>query len=141
MKNQQAEIIQEFEGVRQWGKIRGIDGASADVQLQRFFQEAIEIHKAMIENDEEEFIDSIGDTIVTLINLAKTKGYNAEDCLEKAFGVIELRKGLNQNGSFNRYAKLSDEDKKICDEKQGNPGDQYFEREMLNKLEPKDFLK
>ena len=133
--------IKEFEAVRQWGAIRGIDGASADIQYQRFLQEGIEIHKAMVENDEEEFIDAIGDTIVTLINLAKTKGYDAEDCLAKAFEVIELRKGLNVNGSFNRYAKLSDEDKKICDEKQGNPGNQYFERNMLEKLEPKDFLK
>lgn len=133
--------IQEFEAVRNWGKIRGIDGAEAQMQYQRFMQEGTEIHKALVENDEEEFQDAVGDTIVTLINLAKTKGYNAEDCLAKAFDVIELRKGLNVNGSFNRYAKLSDEDKKICDEKQGSPGNQYFEREMLNKLEPKDFLK
>ena len=135
------KIIKEFENVRNWGKIRGIDGASADTQYQRVLQEIVEIHEAMINNDEEEFKDAVGDSIVTLINLAKTKGYNAEDCLKGAFDIIELRKGLNKNGSFVRYAKLTDEEKAICDLKQGNIGIQYFEREMLDKLEPKDFIK
>lgn len=135
----QNKIIENFQAVRNWGKIRGIDGADAQMQYQRFMQEGVEIHKALIENDMDEFQDAIGDTIVTLINLAKTLGYNAEDCLEKAFNVIELRKGLNQNGSFNRYAKLSDQDKAICDLKQGNIGSQYFERKMLDELQPKDF--
>ena len=69
------KIIKEFEDVRNWGKIRGIDGADPQIQFQRFMQEGLEIHKALIENDEDEFQDAIGDTIVTLINLAKTKGY------------------------------------------------------------------
>ena len=133
------KIIKEFDYVRNWGKIRGIDGADPQIQFQRFMQEGLEIHKALIENDEDEFQDAIGDTIVTLINLAKTKGYTAEDCLKGAFDIIELRKGINKNGSFVRYAKLTDDEKAICDLKQGNIGNQYFEREMLDKLEPKDF--
>lgn len=135
------KIIKEFEDVRNWGKIRGIDDADPQMQYQRFMQEGLEIHKALIENDEDEFQDAIGDTIVTLINLAKTKGYTAEDCLQKAYNVIELRKGINKNGSFVRYAKLTDDEKAICDMKQGNSGNQYFLREILDKLEPKDFIK
>lgn len=135
-------MIEKFENVRQWGAIRGIgDNTDPQVQYQRFGQEGLEIHKALIEDDIEEFKDAIGDTIVTLINLAKTKGINAEDCLDIAFGVIELRKGLNKNGSFVRYAKLSKEEQEICDIKQGNPGYQYFEKEKLNTLKPENFLK
>jgi len=134
-------MIQEFEDVRKWGEIRGLSGANPDVQYQRFLQEAVEIHEAMINNDEDEFKDAIGDTIVTLINLAKTKGYNAEDCLAEAFGVIKLRKGINKNGSFVRYGKLNEEDKKWCDKYQGNPGNEYFLEESLNILEPQDFTK
>jgi NTP pyrophosphatase (non-canonical NTP hydrolase) len=134
-------MIKEFEDIRKWGEIRGLGEANPDVQFQRFLQEAVEIHEAMINNDEDEFKDAIGDTIVTLINLAKTKGYNAEDCLFEAFNVIKLRKGINKNGSFVRYGKLSEEDKKWCDEHQGNPGNQYFLEESLNILEPKDFIK
>jgi NTP pyrophosphatase (non-canonical NTP hydrolase) len=132
-------MIKRFEDVRQWGAIRGLGEASDQAQYQRFLQEAVEIHEAMVNNDEEEFQDAIGDTIVTLINLAKTRGYNAEDCLDKAFGVIECRKGLTRNGSFIRYGKLDPEDQNICDEHQGNPGDEYFGSNQLEHLQPDDF--
>ena len=133
-------MIPEFQQVREWGEKRGISGASPDVQFQRFLQEATEIHKAMIEGDTHEFKDSIGDTIVTLIMLADTCDINAEDCLEQAFGVIKLRKGLNKNGSFDRYAKLTKEEQLICDEKQGSPGSEYFSEDILPELCPKDFM-
>ena len=42
-------------------------------------------------------MDAIGDTIVTLINLAVTQGMKAEECLEAAFQVIEFRKGLSHD--------------------------------------------
>ena len=133
-------VNKEFDEVRNWGKMRGIEGADPQVQFQRFMQEGLEIHEALIENDEYEFQDAIGDAIVTLIMLAGTKGYKAEDCLDQAFGVIKYRKGLNKNGSFVRYGKLSDEEKLICDKKQGNPGNEYFTPEALEILTPEDFL-
>jgi NTP pyrophosphatase (non-canonical NTP hydrolase) len=138
-------MIKEFEAVRNWATIRGVGGSEITDQTiqtgyQRFLQEAIEIHEALVLEDEEEFQDAIGDTIVTLINLAEMKGYKAEDCLGKAFGVIELRKGLTTpEGSFVRYGKLSEEDKNKCDKLQGNPGDQYFGRNQLDLLGPDDF--
>lgn len=134
------KILNEFEDVRQWGKMRGIQSADFQVQYQRCMQEILEIHKAYIEGDMDEFQDAIGDSIVTLINVAVTCNYNAEDCLEKAFNGIKLRKGLNKGGSFVRYLKLTDEEKAICDRKQGNPGNQYFLEENLYKLSPEDFL-
>lgn len=130
-------MIKEFEEVRHWAVIRGVDGATTDVQYQRFLQEAVEIHEAIINNDDEEFQDAIGDTIVTLINLAKTKGYIAEDCLGGAFKVIEKRKGLTtKNGDFVRYGKLGLKDRITCDLQQGNPADEHWvdepEREDFN---------
>ena len=127
-----------WERVRQWAGIRGINKVESQVQYQRFLQEAVEIHNAMINNDDEEFIDAIGDTIVTLINLANTKGYKAEDCLESAFSVIELRKGITTSrGDFVRYGKLDSMIQDICDVKQGNKGEEYFLRET--NLKPIDF--
>ncbi len=128
-----------FEDVRNWGKKRGIDSASFQRQFQRVLQEVIEIHDAHNNEDPDEVSDAIGDTIVTLINLAKTYGMNAEDCLDGAFSVIELRKGLNFDGDFIRYAKLSDEDKLVCDLQQGNPGSEYFYPEA--DLKPSAFKK
>ena len=105
-------------------------------------QECIEIHEAIVLNDEEEFIDAIGDTIVTLINLADIKGHKAEDCLKQAFDVIKLRKGLTQPaGDFVRYAKLNASDQQVCDNLQGSPGEQYFDEECLEIFSPKNFKK
>lgn len=134
-------MIKEFESVRQWGAIRGIDGASFQRQYQRVLQEVVEIHDAYNNEDMGEVSDAIGDTIVTLINLAKTVNMNAEDCLDGAFSIIEFRKGLNFDGDFVRYGKLSDEDKAICDEKQGMPKHQYFMPADKDKLNPGSFKK
>jgi NTP pyrophosphatase (non-canonical NTP hydrolase) len=135
------KVLKEFEAVRQWGAIRGIGSASFQRQYQRVLQEVVEIHDAYNNEDMDEVSDAIGDTIVTLINLAKTVNMNAEDCLKGAFDVIELRKGLNKDGDFVRYGKLNDADKAICDKKQGNSGDQYFERYALDTLTPDNFKK
>lgn len=131
--------MNRFDDVRNWGKMRGIDGATFQRQYQRVLQEVIEIHDAYNDMDMDEVSDAIGDTIVTLINLGKTVDMKAEDCLDGAFNVIEFRKGLNFDGDFVRYAKLSDEHKLICDEKQGNPGEQYFLPKMKYQLKPEDF--
>ena len=128
-----------FERVRQWAEVRGINHVESDTQYQRFLQEAVEIHDAMIKNDKIEFIDAIGDTMVTLINLANTKGFRAEDCLESAFKVIEFRKGVTtKKGDFVRYGKLDSYLQDICDMRQGNPGSEYFEKD--EKLEKDDFI-
>jgi len=142
-------MIQKFEDVRNWSELRGIGGDESkplidrlQSQYQRVLQEAVEIHNAIVLKDWDEFVDAIGDTIVTLINLAKIKGLKAEDCLDSAFDVIELRKGLTQEvGDFVRYNKLSKDDKLICDQKQGNPGEQYFLKEDITKLKPENFKK
>ena len=131
--------IERFEDVREWGKIRGIDGAKFQKQYQRFLQEGIEIHDAFNKEDREEVIDAIGDTIVTLINLAKTQGLSAEDCLDAAFGVIEFRKGISFDGDFVRYGKLSPKYQGVCDLQQGNPGNQYFKPEDKHLLSPESF--
>ena len=129
-----------WERVRNWAAIRGIDSVESDTQYQRFLQEAVEIHDAMIKHDDREFIDAVGDTIVTLINLANTKGFNAENCLESAFKVIEFRKGLTTDkGDFVRYGKLDETDRMICDMNQGNPGSHYFNSD--EQLEKIDFKK
>lgn len=133
--------MKEFEAVRQWGAIRGIGSASFQRQYQRVLQEVVEIHDAYNDKDMDEVSDAIGDTIVTLINLAKTVGMNAEDCLAGAFNVIELRKGLNKDGDFVRYGKLDAADKAVCDKQQGSPGEQYFERYALETLTPDNFKK
>ena len=142
-------MIKEFEAIRKWKSIRGIGhnaGAdkfkSAISQYNRFMQEGNEILDALVVEDMHEFKDALGDTIVTLVNLAKIMDVELEDGLDQAFSVIELRKGITtQVGDFVRYGKLSDVNKLWCDEKQGSPGKQYFSRDALENLTEKDFIK
>jgi NTP pyrophosphatase (non-canonical NTP hydrolase) len=142
-------VIKEFQQIRDWKEIRGIghnagtdNFKSAVAQFNRVQQEVNEILDAIVFDDPHEQRDAVGDAIVTLINLSKILGFNAEDGLEQAFGVIELRKGITTpEGDFVRYGKLSPEDQKWCDEHQGNPGNQYFLKEDLPNLSPKNFIK
>lgn len=142
-------MIKEFEDVRKWKEIRGIGGdetQSLDKRLQSQFQrvqqEISEIHESIVLEDWAEFEDAVGDAIVTLINIAAIKGVPAEECLAKAFNVIRLRKGLTRpTGDFVRFGKLSKEDQLICDEKQGNAGDQYFTEDAFSFLTPDSFKK
>jgi len=131
----------KFEDVRNWGAIRGLNHSTFQRQYQKVLEEIVEIHDAYNNNDIEEISDAIGDSIVTLINLGTIKdiNLNSEDCLEGAFNVIELRKGLNIDGAFIRYAKLNTEQQRICDKKQGNKGSEYFTIEMKPHLTPENF--
>lgn len=138
--------ISLFQKVRDWKAIRGIgnNGLSLDKRLQSQFQrvqqEITEVHEAIVNEDWEEFQDAIGDSIVTLINIADIAGYDAEDCLKKAFDVIYLRKGLvSKTGDFVRYGKLNKELQEICDELQGNSGSEYFLEEDIEQFGPNNF--
>lgn len=138
--------LREFENIRNWSKIRGVGTDNKktklerlQIQYQRVLQECVEIHDSIIKEDLNEFKDAIGDTIVTLINLANIIECDAEVCLDQAFNVIKLRKGLNKNGDFIRYKKLSKDEQLICDIKQGNANNEYFLEENIKNLSPDSF--
>ena len=134
------DIIKEFQDVRTWASIRGVNNVEPQTQYQRFLQEGVEIHKAMIDDDKDEIVDAIGDTIITLINLANAYNLKAEDCLRSAFNVIKLRKGITTpEGDFIRYKKLNSSSKDFCDINQGNKNNQYFDESKLHLLTPKNF--
>lgn len=94
-------LTNEFEPIRQWAEDKGIF-LKGDLKTQaiKLFEEAGELSKAILKNDEPEFIDAIGDCVVVLTNLAKLKGYNIEDCINYAYAVIAKRIGKMENGTF-----------------------------------------
>lgn len=95
------KLDKEFEPIRQWAWARGIyqigDPKTQYIKLQ---EEAGELAKAILKNDDAEFIDAIGDCVVVLTNLAALKGYKIEDCINSAYEVIANRKGKMENGTF-----------------------------------------
>ena len=94
-------LEKEFEPIRQWAWARGIyQIGDAKTQYIKLQEEAGELAKAILKNDDDEFIDAIGDCVVVLTNLAALKGYKIEDCINSAYEVIANRKGKMENGTF-----------------------------------------
>jgi phosphoribosyl-ATP pyrophosphohydrolase len=69
-------------------------------QYAKVLEETQEILVALNENNEQELIDAIGDTLVTLIILSKQNDLNIVECLEVAYNVIKNRTGKTVNGTF-----------------------------------------
>ena len=63
-------------------------------------EEAGELGRAILKNDEPEFIDAIGDMVVVLTNLARLGDTSIELCIDQAYDVISKRTGKMVNGTF-----------------------------------------
>ena len=63
-------------------------------------EEAGELGRAVLKNDNEEFVDAIGDMVVVLTNLAHLGGTTIEACIDAAYAEIKSRKGKMVNGTF-----------------------------------------
>lgn len=94
-------LTNEFISIRKWAEEKGIlKNGDPKTQCIKLFEEAGELSKSILKNDEDEFIDAIGDCVVVLTNLAALKGYNIEDCINSAYSVIDKRTGKMENGTF-----------------------------------------
>jgi NTP pyrophosphatase (non-canonical NTP hydrolase) len=97
------KLTNEFEPIRIWATEKGIF-QKGDVKTQyiKLQEEAGELAKAILKNDEPEIIDALGDCVVVLTNLAELAGYKLEDCINSAYEVIKNRKGKMENGTFKK---------------------------------------
>jgi NTP pyrophosphatase (non-canonical NTP hydrolase) len=95
------KLTKEFEPIRIWATEKGIL-SKGDIKTQyvKFQEEAGELAKAIINNDNAEIIDAIGDCIVVLTSIARFNGTDIEECINSAYNVIAARKGSMVNGSF-----------------------------------------
>ena len=95
------KLQNEFQPIRDWATERGIyTKGDCKTQVVKLFEEAGELSKAILKNDDVEFVDAIGDCVVVLTNLAALKGYTIENCVNSAFNEIQNRKGTMKNGTF-----------------------------------------
>jgi NTP pyrophosphatase (non-canonical NTP hydrolase) len=94
-------LTNEFEPIRRWAGEKGIlEKGDPKTQYVKLQEEAGELAKAIINSNEEEFIDAVGDCVVVLTNLAALKGYKIEDCVNSAYDIIAKRSGKMENGTF-----------------------------------------
>ena len=90
-----------FELIRDWAKQRGLyDKGDTKTQFCKLMEEAGELGRAVLKNDNEEFVDAIGDMVVVLTNMAHLGGTTIEDCIDSAYKVISKRTGKMVNGTF-----------------------------------------
>ena len=101
-RNRHSENIHNrFDLIRTWANERGLyDKGDTKTQYLKLMEEAGELGRAILKNDEPEFIDAIGDMVVVLTNLARLGGVSIETCIDSAYDVISKRTGKMVNGTF-----------------------------------------
>jgi NTP pyrophosphatase (non-canonical NTP hydrolase) len=101
LENNQLEI---FSKIRDWADERGLyDHGDVKTQYVKLQEEAGELAKALLQNDEAEIVDGIGDMIVVLTNLSHLSGVDIETCIESAYKEISTRDGRMINGTFVKH--------------------------------------
>jgi NTP pyrophosphatase (non-canonical NTP hydrolase) len=92
---------ERFDLIRDWAATRGLyQQGNPHTQYVKLQEEAGELAKALLKNDQPEVVDAIGDMVVVLTNLAHLQGYDIEYCIDEAYKVIAARTGKMINGTF-----------------------------------------
>ena len=90
-----------FQLIRDWAGERGLySKGDTKTQFCKLMEEAGELGRAILKDDNPEFKDAIGDMVVVLTNLAHMGGTTIEDCIDTAYDVISKRTGKMVNGTF-----------------------------------------
>ena len=93
--------LKMFQNIRDWAEQRGLyDKGNPNTQYVKLQEEAGELAKALLKDDQEEVVDAIGDMVVVLTNLAHLRGVHIETCIAEAYNVISKRTGKMINGTF-----------------------------------------
>lgn len=91
----------EFQPIRDWATKRGLyQNGDLKTQCVKLQEEVGELSRAILKSNYEDIIDSIGDSVVVLTNLAALANVDIEECINNAFKVIANRKGKMENGTF-----------------------------------------
>jgi NTP pyrophosphatase (non-canonical NTP hydrolase) len=93
--------MNKFELIRQWAQEKGIyEKGDPKTQTLKLVEESGELAKAILNDDQDEIIDAIGDCVVVLTSIAHMRGVTIEHCINEAYNVISKRKGKMINGTF-----------------------------------------
>ena len=94
-------VFSRFQNIRDWAEERRIyEKREAKTQYVKLMEEAGEVGRAILKDDDDEIQDGIGDMVVVLTNLAELSGLTIEECIESAYDTIAKRKGKMINGTF-----------------------------------------
>lgn len=99
---QSHNTIEDYEAlIIAWANERGLmAGTTPTKQTLKLMEEAGELCKAMMLEDDEKIQDAIGDMLVVMVNLCNKLGMCLHDCISVAWEEIKDRNGRMVNGSF-----------------------------------------
>jgi len=90
-----------FQKIRDWAGERGLyTKGDKKTQFCKLMEEAGELGRAVLKDDQPEFVDAIGVMVVVLTNMAHLGGATIEECIDAAYKVISKRTGKMVNGTF-----------------------------------------
>ena len=90
-----------FQLIRDWAGERGLyTKGDRKTQFCKLMEEAGELGRAILKEDQPEIVDAIGDMVVVLTNMAHLSGTTIEECIDTAYKVISKRTGKMVNGTF-----------------------------------------
>jgi NTP pyrophosphatase (non-canonical NTP hydrolase) len=90
-----------FQLIRDWAGERGLyTKGDKKTQFCKLMEEAGELGRAILKEDQPEIVDAIGDMVVVLTNMAHLSGTTIEKCIDTAYNVISKRTGRMVNGTF-----------------------------------------
>ena len=94
-------VFSRFQDIRDWAEERGLyDKGDTKTQFCKLMEEAGELGRAVLKDNQAEFVDAIGDMVVVLTNMAMLGGTSIETCIDAAYEEIKNRKGKMLNGTF-----------------------------------------
>ena len=92
-----------INNVKEWADAKGLlKEENSQAQMLKVLEEVGETAGALLKNKNQEIIDGLGDSFVTLIILCYQLGLEPKDCLQTAWDEIKNRKGKTVNGTFIR---------------------------------------
>ncbi len=104
--SQAYKIENRFQKIRDWADERGLyDKGDTKTQFCKLMEEAGELGRAILKDNQVEFVDAIGDMVVVLTNMAHLGGTSIETCIDEAYEVIAKRTGKMVNGTFVKDGK------------------------------------
>ena len=90
-----------FGQVHKWADSRGLlSNGDANRQMLKVIEEIGELAGSMAKKKDEDIVDAIGDSFVTLIILSHQLGHDPDRCLYHALGEISGRNGRMIDGVF-----------------------------------------
>jgi NTP pyrophosphatase (non-canonical NTP hydrolase) len=97
------ECNDRFDLIREWAEERGLYlHGDTKTQTLKLIEEAGEICRAVLKDNQDDIIDGIGDCVVVLTNLAELHGVKIEQCIDMAYDEIKNRTGKMSNGTFKK---------------------------------------